>query len=70
MLCYWYFTDGMLCRNVLDSLRRWEFEVTPSSEDDISPQGKMDMDLMAKRTKDKMSEVLFNDNNQNTYKVN
>lgn len=59
----------MLCRNVLDSLRRWEFEVNPSSEDDISPQGKMDMDLMAKRTKDKMSEVLFN-NNQNTYKVN
>ncbi|VVC33277.1 Hypothetical protein CINCED_3A021902 [Cinara cedri] len=69
LLCYWYFADGMLCRNVLDSLRRWEFEVNPASEDDISPQGKMDMHLMAKRMKDKMSEVLFNENNQNTYKI-
>jgi len=44
--------------------------VNPASEDDISPQGRMDMQLMAKRTKDKMSEVLVKEINQNTFKVN
>lgn len=65
-----YFTDGFLCKSVLDSLKRWEFEVNPTSEDDISPQGRMDMNLMAKRTKDKMSDVLGKEINQNTFKVN
>jgi len=63
-------TDGQLCKHVLDSLKRWEFEVNPTSEDDISPQGRMDMQLLAKRTKDKMSEVLVKEINQNTFKVN
>jgi len=62
--------DGMLCKSVLDSLKHWEFEVNPTSEDDISPQGRMDMQLMAKRTKDKLSEVLVKEINQNTFKVN
>lgn len=44
--------------------------MNPASEDDISPQGRMDMQLMAKRTKDKMSEVLVKEINQNTFKVN
>lgn len=65
-----YFIDGHLCKSVLDSLKRWEFEVAPTSEDDISPQGRMDMQLMAKRTRDKMSEVLIKEINQNTFKVN
>lgn len=65
-----YLLDGNLCKNVLDSLKRWEFEVNPSSEDDISPQGKMDMQLMAKRTRDKMSEIFVKEINQNTFKVN
>ncbi|XP_050548869.1 multiple inositol polyphosphate phosphatase 1-like [Daktulosphaira vitifoliae] len=60
--------DGNLCRNILDSLKRWEFEVSPMSEDDISPQGKMDMRLMAKRIKDKLSGLLVNNINQNTFK--
>lgn len=63
-------TDGHLCKNVLDSLKRWEFEVNPTSEDDISPQGRMDMQLLAKRMKDKMSEVLVKEINENTFKVN
>lgn len=64
------YTDGNLCRHVLDSLKRWEFEVNPTSEDDISPQGRMDMQLLARRTKDKMSEVLVKEINKNTFKVN
>jgi len=64
------FADGHLCKHVLDSLKRWEFEVNPTSEDDISPQGRMDMQLLAKRTKDKMSEVLVKEINRNTFKVN
>lgn len=63
-------TDGYLCKSVLDSLKNWEFEVNPDSEDDISPQGRMDMDLMAKRTKDNMREVFTKEINQNEYKVN
>lgn len=62
--------DGLLCKSVLDSLKRWEFEVNPTSEDDISPQGRMDMQLMAKRTRDKLSEILVKEINQNTFKVN
>jgi hypothetical protein len=61
--------NGQLCKHVLDSLKRWEFEVNPTSEDDISPQGRMDMQLLAKRTKDKMSEVLVKEINQNTFKI-
>ncbi|XP_025207369.1 multiple inositol polyphosphate phosphatase 1-like [Melanaphis sacchari] len=61
--------NGYLCKSVLDSLKRWEFEVNPSSEDDISPQGRMDMQLLAKRTKDKMSEVLVKEINKNTFKI-
>lgn len=64
------FLDGYLCRHVLDSLKRWEFEVNPTSEDDLSPQGKMDMELLAKRTRGKMSEVLVKELNQNNFKVN
>jgi len=69
-LCCLNYTDGHLCRNVLDSLKRWEFEINPTSENDISPQGRMDMQLLAKRTKDKMSEVLVKEINKNTFKVN
>ncbi|XP_050431284.1 multiple inositol polyphosphate phosphatase 1-like [Adelges cooleyi] len=60
--------DGHLCKSVQDSLKRWEFEVNPMSEDDISPQGKMDMRLMAKRTRDKLSEVLAREFDRNTFK--
>lgn len=65
-----HFSDGLLCKSVIDSLKRWEFEVNPNSENDISPQGRMDMQLMAKRTKDKMNEVIMKNINQNTFKVN
>ncbi|CAI6346990.1 unnamed protein product [Macrosiphum euphorbiae] len=61
--------NGYLCPNVLDSLKRWEFEVNPSSEDDISPQGRMDMQLLARRMKDKMSEVLAKEIDPNTFKI-
>lgn len=66
-----YFIDGHLCKSVLDSLKLWEFEVNPNSEDGISPQGRMDMQLMARRTKDKMSEIFIKKEiNENTFKVN
>lgn len=64
-----YFLDGHLCENVLESLKRWEFEINPTSEDDLSPQGKLDMDLLAKRTKDRMNEVFSKELNQQNFKV-
>lgn len=62
-------TDGRLCDEDLDNLKRWTLSVFPNQADSLTNQGYDDLKFMARRFKSQFPKLLNQTYSQHLYEV-